>query len=139
MKYLVDTGPLVSAFARKESKFKPWAEELLGRLPLPLVTCEAVITEASHLLGSSLRLMQAIQQKLITCPFDLDREAGAVGQLCMKYSDQPMDLADACLVRLYESFQPGSATIVTVDRVDFSIYRTRRGRPLQCLFPPAGN
>ena len=139
MKYLVDTGPLVSAFARKESKFKPWAEELLGHLPLPLVTCEAVITEASHLLGSSLRLMQAIQEKLISCPFDLDREACAVGQLCMKYSDQPMDLADACLVRLYESFQHGSATIVTVDRVDFSIYRTRRGRPLQCLFPPAEN
>jgi hypothetical protein len=46
----------------------------------------------------------------------------------MKYSDQPMDLADACLVRLYESFQHGSATIVTVDRVDFSIYRTQRGR-----------
>jgi predicted nucleic acid-binding protein len=139
MKYLVDTGPLVSAFARKETKFKPWAEELLGRLPLPLVTCEAVITEASHLLGSSLRLMQAIERKFITCRFDLDREAVAVGQLCMKYSDQRMDLADACLVRLYESFQDGSATVVTVDRMDFSIYRTQRGRPLQCLFPPAGN
>ncbi|MCK9590082.1 MAG: ribbon-helix-helix domain-containing protein [Terrimicrobiaceae bacterium] len=61
MTYLVDTGPLVSAFARREPKYKSWAEELLGRLPLPLVTCEAVITEASHLLGSSVRLMEAIR------------------------------------------------------------------------------
>jgi len=57
----------------------------------------------------------------------------------MKYSDQPMDLADACLVRLYETFQDGSATLVTVDRADFTVYRTQKGRPLRCLFPPAGS
>jgi len=136
MTYLVDTGPLVSAFARKETKFKPWAEDLMAHLPLPLVTCEAVITEASHLLGSSVRLMEAIEMKLIVCRFDLQHEAGAVGQLCAKYGDLPMDLADACLVRLYETFRDGSASIVTVDRTDFTVYRTRKGRALQCLFPP---
>jgi len=137
MTYLVDTGPLVSAFARREPKYKSWAEELLGRLPLPLVTCEAVITEASHLLGSSVRLMEAINQKLIVCRFDLQREALLVGQMCAKYADQPMDLADACLVRLYETHREGSATILTVDRTDFTVYRTRKGKPLQCEFPPA--
>jgi len=133
----VDTGPLVSAFARREPKFKSWAEELLGRLPLPLVTCEAVITEASHLLGSSVRLMEAIDRKLIVCRFDLQREAHLVGQLCAKYADQPMDLADACLVRLYETHREGSATILTVDRTDFTVYRTSKGKPLRCEFPPA--
>jgi len=137
MTYLVDTGPLVSAFARREPKYKSWAEELLGRLPLPLVTCEAVITEASHLLGSSVRLMEAIDQKLIVCRFDLQREASHIGQLCAKYAGQPMDLADACLVRLYESHREGSATILTVDRTDFTIYRTSKGKPLRCEFPPA--
>ncbi|MEI6279604.1 MAG: hypothetical protein WCQ16_09520 [Verrucomicrobiae bacterium] len=136
MTYLVDTGPLVSAFARKEERYKAWAEELLGRLPLPLVTCEAVITEASHLLGSSVRLMEAINRKLIVCRFDLQREAGVIGRLCAKYADQPMDLADACLVRLYETFREGSATILTVDRTDFTVYRTSKGKPLQCVFPP---
>ena len=135
--YLVDTGPLVSAFARREPKYKSWAEELLGRLPLPLVTCEAVIAEASHLLGSSVRLMEAIDQKLIVCRFDLQREAGHIGRLCAKYADQPMDLADACLVRLYESHREGSATILTVDRTDFTVYRTSKGKPLRCEFPPA--
>ena len=137
MTYLVDTGPLVSAFARREPKFKSWAEELLGRLPLPLVTCEAVITEACHLLGSSVRLMEAIDRKLIVCRFDLQREARHLGQLCAKYADQPMDLADACLVRLYETHREGSATILTVDRTDFTVYRTSKGKPLQCEFPPA--
>ena len=137
MTYLVDTGPLVSAFARREPKYKSWAEELLGRLPLPLVTCEAVMTEASHLLGSSVRLMEAIDQKLIVCRFDLQREARHIGQLCAKYADQPMDLADACLVRLYETRREGSATILTVDRTDFTVYRTSKGKLLQCEFPPA--
>jgi predicted nucleic acid-binding protein len=137
MTYLVDTGPLVSAFARREPKYKFWAEELLGRLPLPLVTCEAVITEASHLLGSSVRLMEAIDRKLIVCRFDLQREARHIGQLCAKYADQPMDLADACLVRLYETHREGFATILTVDRTDFTVYRTSKGKPLQCEFPPA--
>ncbi|MFZ4777287.1 MAG: type II toxin-antitoxin system VapC family toxin [Terrimicrobiaceae bacterium] len=137
MTYLVDTGPLVSAFARREPKYKSWAEELLGRLPLPLVTCEAVITEASHLLGSSVRLMEAIDKKLIVCRFDLQREARLIGQLCAKYADQPMDLADACLVRLYETHREGSATILTVDRTDFTVYRTSKGKPLRCEFPPA--
>ena len=137
MTYLVDTGPLVSAFARREPKYKSWAEELLGRLPLPLVTCEAVITEAAHLLGSSVRLMEAINQKLIVCRFDLQREALLIGQMCAKYADQPMDLADACIVRLYETHREGSATILTVDRTDFTVYRTSKGKPLQCEFPPA--
>lgn len=137
MTYLVDTGPLVSAFARREPKYKSWAEELLGRLPLPLVTCEAVITEASHLLGSSVRLMEAIDKKLIVCRFDLQREARLIGQLCAKYADQPMDLADACLVRLYETYREGSATILTLDRTDFTVYRTSKGKPLRCEFPPA--
>ena len=126
----------MSAFARREPKYKSWAEELLGRLPLPLVTCEAVITEAAHLLGSSVRLMEAINQKLIVCRFDLQREALLIGQMCAKYADQPMDLADACIVRLYETHREGSATILTVDRTDFTVYRTSKGKPLQCEFPP---
>lgn len=137
MTYLVDTGPLVSAFARKEDVFKDWAEDLLAALPLPLVTCEAVIVEAAHLLRSPARLLEAIERKLIVCRFDLQRQAGPLRELCEKYADQPMDLTDACLVRLYESFREGTATIVTVDRRDFSTYRTRKGRPLQCAFPPA--
>jgi predicted nucleic acid-binding protein len=67
------------------------------------------------------RLLEAINQKLIVCRFDLQREAQVIGQLCAKYADQPMDLADACLVRLYETHSEGSATILSVDRTDFTL------------------
>lgn len=136
MTWLVDTGPLVSAFARRETKFKKWAESTLASLPLPLVTCEAVITETSHLLGSADRLMEAIERKLIVCRFDLQRHASEVRWLMGKYADRPMDLADACLVQLYGTFRAGTAKIVTVDRGDFAVYRTREGRRIECLLPP---
>lgn len=136
MIHLVDTGPLVSALARRESRFQRWAQDQFRRLPAPLVTCEAVLTEASHLLGTATPLLEAIERGLVVCRFDLQTEAVAVNRLCTKYSDQPMDLADACLVRLYETARDGAATILTVDRRDFSVYRTSKGKRLQCLFPP---
>lgn len=135
MTYLVDTGPLVSAFARRETKFKKWAESTLASIPVPLVTCEAVVTEAGHLLGSSERLLEAIERKLIVCRFDLQRSVAEVRRLMDKYSDCPMDLADACLVQLYATFREGAAKVVTVDRRDFTIYRTLQGRRIACVFP----
>ena len=65
MTWLVHTGPLVSAFARREMDFKAWAESTLASLPLLILPCEAVITEACHLLGSGERLMEAVETKLI--------------------------------------------------------------------------
>ena len=85
-----------------------------------------------------MRLMEAIDQKLIVCRVDLQREARHIGELCAKYAGQPMDLADACLVRLSESHREGSATVLTVDRTDFTVYRTSKGKPLRCEFPPCG-
>ena len=136
MTTLVDTGPLVSAFARRETKFKRWAEDVLSSLAVPLVTCEAVITEACHMLGSGDRILEAVERKLIVCPFDLSGNIGQVRWLMQKYADQPMDLADACLVQLYGTYREGTARIVTLDRNDFTVYRTQRGRRIECVFPP---
>jgi len=135
---LVDTGPLVSAFARRETKFKRWAEDVLSSLTVPLVTCEAVITEACHMLGSGDRILEAVERKLIVCPFDLAGNIGQVRWFMRKYADQPMDLADACLVQLYGTYREGTARIVTLDRNDFMVYRTHSGRRIECVFPPAG-
>jgi predicted nucleic acid-binding protein len=46
--------------------------------------------------------------------------------LMAKYRDQPMDLADAALVRVAE--REGLDRVFTVDRTDFEVYRigTRR-------------
>ena len=47
---LVDTGPLV-ALLNRHDHFHAWAKEQAAHCESPLATCEAVLTEATHLLG----------------------------------------------------------------------------------------
>ncbi len=66
---------------------------------------------------------------------DLEKEGSAVRKLILKYKDQPMDLGDACCVRLAELL-PGSV-VYTVDEADFMVYRKNGRQPVPCVFPPA--
>ncbi|HTG43665.1 MAG TPA: hypothetical protein VK633_03955 [Verrucomicrobiae bacterium] len=50
------------------------------------------------------------------------------------YGDREMDVADARIVMMAEA-NPG-LRVLTVDRKDFSLYRTRRGKAIRCEFPP---
>ena len=50
-----------------------------------------------------------------------------------KYADLPMDLADACIVRMTELHR--DCRVITVDRKDFSMYR-RNGRDLIPMLAP---
>jgi hypothetical protein len=71
MIYLLDTGPIVSALAREEPQFGHWAKEALRSLPTPLYTCEPVLTEAAHFLGSGDPVLAAVADGLLICPWDL--------------------------------------------------------------------
>jgi len=44
-----------------------------------------------------------------------------------------MDLADACVVRMSELFP--EATVYTVDKKDFSVYRRNSRQRVPCVFP----
>ena len=48
-----------------------------------------------------------------------------------KYSDTPMDFADATLVLLAEEL--GVAEILTLDRRGFTAYRTRKGKAFRLV------
>ena len=48
-------------------------------------------------------------------------DAGPVAHLLEKYSDQEMQLADACLVRMSELKR--DCRLFTLDRKDFQVYR----------------
>lgn len=133
MIHLLDTGPLVSALAREEPKFGPGAKNLLRQLPRPLYTCEAVLTEASHFLRDPGAVLAAVADGLLVCPWDLCEHEARVRELVRKYADQPMDLADACLVAMSEQWW--DCRVVTVDVGDFRIYR-RRGRHSIPLLSP---
>jgi predicted nucleic acid-binding protein len=69
----------------------------------------------------------------VVLSLDLAAEVSAVRDLVVKYKDYPMDLGDACCVRLAELL-PGSV-VYTVDRADFSAYRKNRRQPVPCVFP----
>jgi uncharacterized protein len=100
--YLLDTGPLVSALDREESRYGDWAKELLRRLPHPLYTCDTVLAEAAHLLSDAEIILNLLGAGLLICPWNLSDNYARVRELVVKYADQPMDLADACIVAMSE-------------------------------------
>ncbi len=55
----------------------------------------------------------------------------AAAELMQKYSDTPMDFADATLVLL--AAQLGVIEIVTLDRRGFSTYRTSKGKSFRIV------
>jgi len=59
---------------------------------------------------------------------DLAKEVSAVRGLVLKYQDHPMDLGDACCVRLAELFS--GSVVYTVDKADFSTYRKHGRQPV---------
>jgi predicted nucleic acid-binding protein len=64
--------------------------------------------------------------------FQLQEHTPEVLALVRKYRDQKMDLADACVVRMSELFD---ATVFSVDKTDFSIYRRHSRQRVPCVFP----
>ncbi|HPA16993.1 MAG TPA: PIN domain-containing protein [Verrucomicrobiae bacterium] len=124
---LADTGALVALLDRSDHLHN-WALGHFKALRPPLFTCEAVLAEAWHLLGeappSRTALARLHREGILDVRFDFQSEAPVVWRLLEKYRDVPMDLADACLVRMSELFP--RSHVWTTDS-DFRVYR-RMGR-----------
>lgn len=139
MSYALDTGPLV-ALLNESDAHHAWAVEALGRVRPPLVTCEAVLSEACFLLGRARRArrpawlapLELVQRGLLTPAFSLHGEIDPVTKLLERYAGVPMSLADACLVRMTEL--SSSTTVITLDE-DFRVYR-RNGRSRIAVLAP---
>ena len=132
---LVDTGPIVALLLSQEPRHE-WATEQFKSLPAPLLTCEPVLTEASHFVrklpGGTARYFELLQSGAIAVAFELAAELSAVATIARKYESVPASLADACLVRMAE-LHPG-ATVLTFDR-HFRIYRAGKRRAIKLLMP----
>lgn len=73
-KVIIDTGPLVAFFNRND-KHHEWAKAQLSVLQPPLITCEAVITEAIFLLkDAKAALLTLLADELILINFSLQKE-----------------------------------------------------------------
>lgn len=132
---LLDTGPLV-AFVNRRDRYHDWAKQVWNQVNTPLLTCEAVITEACFLLQSIYAgretVLSMIEDEIVQIPFQFSPDVGRVKDLLTRYQSVPMSLADACLVRMAELYS-GHA-VLTLDS-DFAIYRQHRDRPLLTITP----
>lgn len=134
---MIDTGPLVAYLVREEQNHA-WAVEHFGMLPPPLLTCEAVVTEAAYLLaqtGSGTdALFEMIARGVVKVAFDLNKEIEPVRHLMRRYRNVPMSLADACLVRMAEIHE--KSIVFTLDS-DFTFYRKHSRHVIATLRPPS--
>lgn len=123
--HIVDTGALVAFFDKNDPAHElvrtGWAP-LIGRF----VTTGAVITETLHFLqpikGGAEALAGLLRKGLVVVDdaFALTRIDEAVG-LMARYSDIPMDFADATLVLLAERL--ATPNILTLDERGFRTFR----------------
>ena len=126
---LLDTGALVSLLDRSQ-KHHPACARFFADWDRPVVSTEAVLTEATHLLGGVRGGRQACLDFFLSgaallvpaTKASLRRARELVGQ----YADLPMDYADATLVVLAEEL--GTNLVFTTDRRDFGVYRIKGRR-----------
>ena len=132
---VVDTGPLV-AYLNRRDRHHAWAVRCWKALTDPLWTCVAVVSEVVFLLQSAGAnpdpMLKLIERDLVRLDFVLDDHRPDVFRLMRKYRDQPISLADACLVRMAELAD--ESQVFTTDR-DFLVYR-RKGRHTIPLLSP---
>src|SRR5438477_5350024 len=121
---LIDTGAILALLDRTD-RWHDSCVQAFRQLRLPLLTSEAVLTELFHLVGDRRAEMEAAWKftrsgALILASID-DSELPHLHSLMLRYSDHPMDFADATLV--YLAKRESLSTILTVDRTDFDTYR----------------
>lgn len=133
---LLDTGALVSLLDQRQT-FHRQCAEFFAAWEGAVVSTEAVLTEATHLLSR----VRSGRAKCLE--FFLEGGAALISpslttvrrchQLIEKYADVPMDYADATLVALAEELD--TDLVFTTDG-DFHVYRMRRNRPLRIVPDP---
>jgi predicted nucleic acid-binding protein len=131
--YLLDAGPLVAAYDADE-EHHTWAVRTLDRLDAPVLTCEAVLSEAWFLAKRGgqdparvLDLAAALGTEVVPA------WGPRADEIARRYADRA-SVADASLLALAEA--EDGRVVVTTDREDFSVYRLHRRRAVPALVPP---
>ncbi len=124
-KILIDSGPLIALFD-SDDKYHVASTDFLKNNQYELVTTLASITEVLHLLDFSraaqIDFLGWVKAGALTLESINVCDLHRIEALIKKYSDLPMDFADACLVYLGEKLNIHE--VATIDR-DFSIYRLK--------------
>ncbi len=136
-KVLVDAGPLV-ALLNRQDRFHDWAVAQASRMPVPLRTCDAVLSEAFYLLGSQTSngvqgLCAMIERRFLISEFTLSQSSATVLHILTKYKDLPASFADACLVAMAERVT--DSRVFTLDG-HFKLYRKTNRKSIPLITAP---
>ena len=131
---LLDTGPLVALLSENDANHER-ARQVFAECAPAFRTCEAVVAEACFLM----RKVHAVGPAAVVAlgargvyrvAISAEEHWTNIEALLKKYSDRPISLADACLIRCAEVHQEGR--IFTFDS-DFSVYKWARNRKFELL------
>jgi hypothetical protein len=131
---IIDAGPLVALFDRSEPLHQTCREVLLKLRP-PLIASWPALTEAFYFLKGWKSGQSELWEFILSGGVRVDdipeERYSRMRELMNKYSDKPMDLADASVVVISEMHKV--KTIFTLDRDDFSIYRPKHTPHFQII------
>ena len=120
---LIDAGPLIALFD-KDDNYHEKIKEFIKNKDYKFHTTTAVITEVLHILDFSVKVQINFLEWIMLGGILLyeikQTNLGKIIELTKKYSDRPMDFADATLVLAAE--QSGIKKIISIDS-DFDVYR----------------
>lgn len=130
---LVDAGFVIALLSSRDAHHE-WAVTQASETPPPWSTCEAVLSEAFHLLGErgAPNLSALLRRRALLIAFTLAENVEPVVKLIEKYSNVPMGFADACLVRMTETL--AEPIVLTTDE-DFRVYRRHSRQVVPCIIP----
>jgi predicted nucleic acid-binding protein len=131
---LLDTGPLVALLSKNDANHDR-ALRIFAECAPPFRCCEAVVAEACFLMrkvhtDGPAEVVALGERGVYMIAISVGEHWTNVGAILRKYSDRPISLADACLIRCADIHK--EARILTFDS-DFNIYKWARNRKFELL------
>jgi predicted nucleic acid-binding protein len=127
---LIDAGPIIALF-NKNDQYHERILEFVKSFEGKFLSTWPVLTEAVHMLDFSVRakldFLKWVEKEGIEIYQLFSDDLTEIIYSIEKYSNVPMDLADASLIAVSE--KTGILKILTIDR-DYYIYRTSEKKAL---------
>jgi len=131
---LLDTGPIVALLSKDDTEHARVKQLFAACLP-PFRCCEAVVAEACFLMrkihaAGPAEVIALGRKGVYEISMSIENHWTNLEALLRKYSDRPISLADACLIRCAEIYE--EPRIFTLDS-DFGFYRWGRNKRFQLI------
>ena len=131
---LIDTGPLIALFDR-DDKYHTSIIEFIKNTNYRFISTTAVLTETMYMLDFNtavqLNFLEWIMKEGVIIHEIKQSNIKRIIDLTKKYSDRPMDFADATLVIAAEERR--IRQIISIDS-DFDIYRLYNKMKIENIF-----